>query len=168
MLVTRGTPVTNIPWQGTSCDITGPLPMADCSQVGMKFNPNNTESNVQSPEQSSCWLMIEIFRLARLPHAQVRACCARLVVGGWWVVSGNQCSDSRPVHPCVQLSRCPAPAAKHYFSIRNHNAEWWICRPFPGVRVAATAARRGLTPQHLVRGRYSSNIHQHQTVNILC
>ena len=92
--------------------------MADYSQGGIKFNPN-TDSKVQSPEQ-----LLTYDRNIRLGTAapcsgQGMLCPA----GGWWVVNGNQCSDSRPVHPCVQLSCCPAPAAKHYFNIRNHNAE---------------------------------------------
>ena len=110
--------------------------------------------------------MIEIFRLARLPHAQVRACCARLVAGGWSAVINVQ-----TVGLFTRVSSCPAVQPPllsiiSTFGIIMQNdgfAERWICRPFPGVRVAAIAARRGLTPQHLVRAAtraISTNIKQ--------
>ena len=103
-------------------------------------------------------------------------------VPGWWLVVAGGWSaviNVQTVGLFTRVSSCPAVQPPllsiiSTFGIIMQNdgfAERWICRPFPGVRVAATAAtaaRRGLTPQHLVRGRYSSNIHQHQTVNILC
>ena len=49
--------------------------------------------------------MIEIFRLARLPHVEVRACCALLVAGGWSVVINVQTVglfNCSPMCPAVQ------------------------------------------------------------------
>ena len=46
--------------------------------------------------------MIEIFRLARLPHVEVRACCALLVAGGWSVVINVQTVGLFTVCPAVQ------------------------------------------------------------------
>ena len=168
MLVTRATRVTNIPWHGQAAT------SRDHCQWQIIVRVELSLTRIQTPKykvQSSCWLMIEIFGLARLPHAQVRACCARLVAGGWSTVINVQ-----TVGLFTRVSSCPAVQPPllsiiSTFGIIMQNdgfAERWICRPFPGVRVAAIAARRGLTPQHLVRDRYSSNIHQHQTVNILC
>ena len=46
--------------------------------------------------------MIEIFRLARLLHAQVRACCALLVAGGWSEVINVQTVGLFTMCPAVQ------------------------------------------------------------------
>ena len=102
MLVTRGTRATNIAWQGQAAT------SGDHCQWQIIVWLELSLTLIQTPKykvQSSCWLMIEIFRLARLahaPHVEVRACCALLVGGGWSEVINVQTVGLFTMCPCVQ------------------------------------------------------------------